>query len=231
MEKFELKICNVCGCEKSIDLFYKLKTGKFGVEARCKECRNKNKKSFYKENREIILIKVKKYNNKNKKSISEYAKFYYNTDKGQIKNKRKKYRLVNGAQIKKYNQKYYIDNKEKLILNAANYQKNRKQTDSLFKLKCSIRALIKGAFNRKFTKKSKKTIEILGCSFKKFENYLEKQFDDKMSWDNQGNYWHLDHIKPISLAKNEEELNKLNHYTNFQPLSAIENRIKSNHYI
>ena len=50
-----------------------------------------------------------------------------------------------------------------------------------------------------------------------------------MRWDNHGE-WHMDHIKPISLAKTENEILELNHYTNFQPLWANENLSKSNKY-
>ena len=42
---------------------------------------------------------------------------------------------------------------------------------------------------------------------------------------------HIDHIKPISLAKTEEEVYLLNHYTNLQPLWAEENIKKSNKYL
>ena len=82
----------------------------------------------------------------------------------------------------------------------------------------------------RFTIKSKKTVEILGCSFEEFKLYLENKFDKKMNWDNQGSYWHMDHIKPISLAKTEEEVYELNHYTNFQPLYWKDNLTKSNFY-
>lgn len=51
-----------------------------------------------------------------------------------------------------------------------------------------------------------------------------------MSLDNYGD-WHLDHILPISLAENEEDVIKLNHYTNFQPLWAIDNFKKGNKVI
>ena len=78
--------------------------------------------------------------------------------------------------------------------------------------------------------KNSKTKEILGCSFEKFKVHLEKQFKDDMSWENQGK-WHLDHIYPVSLAKDEEELIKLNHYTNFQPLWAFDNISKGNKII
>ena len=91
-----------------------------------------------------------------------------------------------------------------------------------------MRNLIRNAFRRGFTTKSKKTIEILGCSFEEFYKHLESRFDDKMNWGNQGTYWHMDHIIPISSAKTEEEVYRLNHYTNFQPLYWLDNLIKSN---
>lgn len=51
-----------------------------------------------------------------------------------------------------------------------------------------------------------------------------------MTWQNQGSYWYMDHIKPVSLATNEKELIELNHYTNFQPLFWKDNLSKSNKY-
>ena len=57
-----------------------------------------------------------------------------------------------------------------------------------------------------------------------------------MTWENRGLYngefnfgWDLDHIIPISTAKTEEDVIRLNHYTNFQPLCSHVNRnIKKN---
>jgi hypothetical protein len=130
------------------------------------------------------------------------------------------WRKNNVEKVKYHNKKY--KNKE--------YKKNRKKTDSLFKLKCNISSLIYSSFKKNSHHKNSKTKEILGCSFEKFKVHLEKQFKDDMSWENQGK-WHLDHIYPVSLAKDEEELIKLNHYTNFQPLWAFDNISKGNKII
>jgi hypothetical protein len=51
---------------------------------------------------------------------------------------------------------------------------------------------------------------------------LETQFTDGMSWDNRSE-WHIDHIIPLSSAKTEDELYKLCHYENLQPLWAEDN--------
>lgn len=51
-----------------------------------------------------------------------------------------------------------------------------------------------------------------------------------MNWDNYGlNGWHLDHIEPLSNAKTEEDVMRLNHYTNLRPLWGEDNIKKSNH--
>jgi hypothetical protein len=53
-----------------------------------------------------------------------------------------------------------------------------------------------------------------------------------MNWDNRGLYngemmygWDIDHIIPISTAETEEDLIRLNHFTNLQPLCSYINRV------
>jgi len=83
-------------------------------------------------------------------------------------------------------------------------------------------------------KKLSKTTDILGCSFDDFRNHIESLWESWMSWENYGNpkdgiyqpnkTWDLDHITPSSKATSEEEILKLNHYSNFQPLCSYNNR-------
>jgi hypothetical protein len=60
---------------------------------------------------------------------------------------------------------------------------------------------------------------------KEFILHIESKLKNGMSLDNHGK-WHLDHIIPLATAKTVEEIIKLNHYTNFQPLWAEENLSK-----
>ena len=52
-----------------------------------------------------------------------------------------------------------------------------------------------------------------------------------MNWDNRGLYsgefnygWDIDHVIPLSSVNTEDEIIKLNHYTNLQPLCSKINR-------
>lgn len=108
----------------------------------------------------------------------------------------------------------YIKNKEKyyLSINIRNviYQS--------FKRAC------KGAY-----KKSDKTENILGCSIQEFIEHLQSLFTKGMTSENNGQCkecWHIDHIIPLATAKTEEEIVKLNHYTNLQPLWRDDNLSK-----
>ena len=80
------------------------------------------------------------------------------------------------------------------------------------------------AFNEKGVYKSKRTQEILGCDFEYFNKYLLQTFKDNYGYEWDGiEPIHIDHKKPLKYAKTEEELIKLNHYTNLQLLKAEDN--------
>ena len=68
----------------------------------------------------------------------------------------------------------------------------------------------------------------LGCSIEKFQKYIASKFVNGMSWKNYGK-WHLDHIKALSNfdLTNPIEFAIAAHYTNYQPLWAIDNLIKN----
>lgn len=67
--------------------------------------------------------------------------------------------------------------------------------------------------------------DYLGCSKPTFIKHMESQFRDGMTWENRGK-WHMDHIIPLSTAKTSEDIKKLWHYENLQPLWAEENLAK-----
>lgn len=98
----------------------------------------------------------------------------------------------------------------------------------LYQFKTIVRLNILGSFKRKNISKPHKTEEILGCSIVDFKKHLESLFTEGMTWENRGRKgWHIDHIIPLVRAKTEEEVLKLCHYTNLQPLWEQDNLRKS----
>ncbi len=99
-----------------------------------------------------------------------------------------------------------------------------KETNHISRFKDNSRNLIKNSFKRNGNNYKKRTSseDILGCTIKEFKVYIENKFTDGMTFENHGK-WHLDHITPLASATTEEEVIKLNHYTNFQPLWAEDN--------
>jgi hypothetical protein len=213
------------------------------------EKREQYRKQYRLDNKEKRKEYIKEYRKKNKVKIKEDTKDYYKKysleNKEKIKEKNKIYREKNKEHIKEHNKEYREKNKEKISENSKNYYKNnkevinkkivknnnsRKKIDALYKLRCSISSLISTSIKKQgYTKKSR-THQIIGCSYEEFKKHLERQFTIGMTWENYGK-WHLDHIYPVSLAKDEDDLMKLNHYTNFQPLWALENIKKRNKVI
>lgn len=199
--------CNEC---KSIDLFIKGKNT-------CKLCWSKERKLYYKQNKEKLLTQQKEYQKLNIDKIKQYI----DNNKDIINNR---------------NKEYYIQNKTKINQQKTIYHNKKMKTDSLYKLTYNIRRNIGISIkNKGYTKKSR-THEILGCTFEEFKNHIEFKFEDWMTWDNKGLYngtknygWDIDHIIPLSTTKCENDIIKLNHYTNLQPLCSYINRdVKKN---
>ena len=67
---------------------------------------------------------------------------------------------------------------------------------------------------------------MLGVDWEVCKAHIERQFTKGMNWSNYGEF-HIDHIIPLASAKTEQELKKLCHYSNLQPLWAVDNLIKS----
>ena len=110
------------------------------------------------------------------------------------------------------------------------YVKLRRNNDPLYKLKHNLRTRIKRFFNSKNITKQNKTFDIVGCTPEFLKEHIENQFTEGMSWELMGQHIHIDHIIPLSSANTEEEVYKLCHYTNLQPLWAKDNMKKSNKY-
>ena len=79
-------------------------------------------------------------------------------------------------------------------------------------------------------KKYKSSLKYVGMEIPLVLKWLESQFDDKMSWENQCSYWDIDHVKPCASfdLTDEKQVFQCFHWTNIQPLEKRENYSKNN---
>ena len=154
--------------------------------------------------------------------VTEHKKEYYKVNKEKIKEYSKKYSQANKEKRKEYDKEYIQANKERKNKRI----RDRKKVDSVFKMTENLRTRTWYAFKRKGYNKNTKTQEMLGVDWEVCKAHIERQFIKGMSWDNQGD-WHIDHIIPLASANTEKELKKLCHYSNLQPLWAVDNLMKS----
>lgn len=193
------RTCTKCKVEKTVEDFYKNISYFDGYSTWCKKCYRQKRKEYREKNKE----KIEKYRKEN--YIPKPRILVSKEDKVlKKKERRKRYRKV-----------------------RAKRQKERLNTEPLFKLKRNLRNRIWGMMKGS---KSESTEELLGCTFEEVKQHIENQFIEGMSWENYGQ-WHVDHKIPLSSATNEKELKELFKYKNLQPLWAIDNCIKSNKII
>jgi hypothetical protein len=211
------KICIECKLEKEIDLFVKNRN-------LCKECMKIYKKVYAQKNKEALKNKSVEYYNKNKDKIKERISNHYYNDKSLKLKYQKEYAEKNKERISYYKKEYTEKNREKILEYKRHYQNNRRKTDPVFRLKFICNRMIRNSLKCIGISKNQRTIDILGCDIQFFKNYIEEMFIDDMSWENYGKVWDIDHKIPLASATTEEEVLRLNHYTNLQPLDSYINR-------
>lgn len=143
--------------------------------------------------------------------------------RSECKSCRKEYRKRNEKKLLAQKAEYRKNNPEKLKL----YFRRRYSTDIHFKLSILLRRQLRDALKGNYKKSS--AIDLLGCSIEEFKKHISDQFKPGMTWDKHNLYgWHIDHIRPCALfdLTNPEEQKTCFHFTNLQPLWAIDNMKK-----
>ena len=109
-------------------------------------------------------------------------------------------------------------------------RRNRRVADFKYRLDSNVSCLM--SISLKHFKAGRKWESLVGYNLEDLVAHLEKQFDNKMNWENYGSYWWVDHIKPRSLFcydKPEDiEFRKCWALENLQPLEKIMNIKKGN---
>jgi hypothetical protein len=207
--KEEIKLtkhCSRCKIEKFINEFSKDSKVKSGLRSQCKLCAKKDFQKWSKKNLKYNRERVKDWRKENPVCAKErYDRWAENNQE---------YR---GEYMRTYGKEYQKEVWKKI-------PKNR--VDSI--MATAICKALRGK------KAGLKWENLTGYTIEDLMTHLESKFESWMTWENYGQ-WHIDHIKPKSSFNykrpEDSEFRECWALENLQPLEAIENIKKSNHYV
>lgn len=134
---------------------------------------------------------------------------------------------------RKRRRKWKKANKDKVRKYVRRSVARRKKRDPGFRVQCNMRSRFREIMAKAREGGNKWNNKLIGCTSEHLALHLESKFTNRMTWENYGTYWHVDHIIPCNSFDhtNPEEVAKCWHWTNLQPLTAKENLSKSDKII
>ena len=159
-------------------------------------------------------------NKNNPEKNREKNKRWEKNNPDKVKDKLKKFKEKNPDYYNEYRKKWLEDNPNYF----NDYVKNRIEYDVIFRVIKNVRSRLGTFLKIKKYSKDYKFMEIVGCSQQDLLIHIESLFQEGMSWENYGYHgWHIDHKIPLSSSKTIQDVLLLSHYTNLQPMWAIDN--------
>lgn len=194
------KICIICEKELHGSLFYKDPSRNDGLSNRCKTC---------------DLEQTNEWADKNRDKSNTIKR---NWEKN------------NPVKANASSRNWAKNNPVKVKTIKLRYQNKRRQ-DPVERIMDSFKMSLKQCLFSKTEKPSKSFVfEVCKYDIDTLKKHLETHFDDKMNWDNYGEYWHIDHRWPIKHFKfksqNDVEFKLCWSLENLQPLSKTLNNKK-----
>lgn len=227
------KVCSVCGLEKDLELFGRVKKGcDVPRKALCKECEKLKSAERYKNNKEKILAKSKEYYNAHKEAVDARHREYYHEDKERERRRKRSYRTENREELnrrsrnnkdryrelrKRATLKWKKDHPEKVAEYRARRHKERYASDQLYRARSQLRNAVRDGFTKRGLSKTKRAESILGRPFEEVLQYLGEIPIGS----------HIDHICPLAQAINQTELEALMRWNNLQVIPASDNMSKN----
>jgi hypothetical protein len=202
------KTCVDCGETKprTEEFFYR--RGVASWQSACKTCRYERSQRWITENPERARQRWKQYRESNQKQFRHYDAQFRERHAEKLREKRRtpEWRAKKNA----YQRKVRQERPEYRIRGQLGGQLNT----------LLARHVQSGAF------RGKSFVERFGYAPEELRVHLERQFTKRMSWQNYGTYWEIDHTVPCRLFKLPEETRACFALTNLRPLPKVENRRK-----
>jgi hypothetical protein len=220
-----VKTCTKCQVSKLLSDFR-------GQRSTCKQCDYHVNRAYKQRNQ----LAVSEYNR-------EYLREYCRENREKLTAQGREWRKKNIESFRAQCSKYYQENRDRILANVKQRaQKNkearsvyvrewmrlRRQDDPVFRMICALRHRVNMSLQGQ---DRSSTMDLVGIDIKGLRAYLQSLFLEGMSWKNYGE-WHVDHIVSIKHFKDNYDMSdpaiqrRCFHYTNLQPLWAIDNMSK-----
>ena len=193
--------------------------------------KNRDKKreqdrKYREANRDKVKAMHKEWRDRNRDRLNEQQRERYKENPEAFKERKERYINSHLEQVKESRTRYKTENRQK----CTDYERNKRHSDPVYRFRTSFRCLIRGYARKKGYTGTKQIWEMVGCDFDTFLAYIQSQFEEGMTLENYGHgegCWNIDHIVPISTAETDEDIERLNHYSNLRPMWSKDNYRKS----
>ena len=177
----------------------------------CKYCKTEKNKDDFRHNRLKCL-------SCEQKDGREYRRSDYG------KEKTKTWANNNPERVIELSAKTYQRNKPKI---NEKYQ-HRYKTEIKFKTRVNQKSELCSKYNSYIYNNKIGTIKHLGCDIEFFVKWIKFCFDDNMTLENHGTYWHFDHVIPVNLwdLENESDIAQCFNWANISPFHKRNNMSK-----
>ena len=186
-----------------------------------------NKKAYYLANRE----KLKAYHKAWSAANPDKRMAWYHKDAKAANAKCKAWKQDNKARVDSTKKAWMLTNQDLVRSTRKAYRTKRYATDPLYRLQHLMRSRFKCAV-KKESRGRYSCLKLIGMQLKEYKIYLQGQFRDGMTWENQGVVWEIDHIRPCASFDLTDPAQQAECFAwhNTQPLLFNENRSKGATY-
>lgn len=192
---------------------------------KCERCQiNKDLSEFY------FRKESNNYRTNCKECVKQLCKIYRTKNYDKVIESKKEYYYNNQEKCCERSRDWYENNKEIKIQKHTVYIRTRRQNDIEFKIYSNIQSRIYSALKSDNNNKKKdSTLNIIDCSIEFYKNWLEFQFNENMNWNNHGEYWHIDHVKPCASFDllDDNQIKDCFSWKNVRPIEKVLNLSKN----
>jgi len=156
----------------------------------------------------------------------EMSRSYKARNRDKVSGYNKIYKAENKEEISRYNHDYNKNNREAIQKRQTKQHRERKEKDPNYKVRNRLGTTLYYAIKNKH---DNKCMQLVGCSYRDLEYWLECQFEPSMSMKNFGKVWSIDHINPCCNfdLTDEDNVSVCFHWSNLKPVFRLDNQRKT----